>query len=263
MKDLLSRLLPRISRMHSLEQDADSLLPGMSVPDHNPSAPRSEGTWFGKLRSESPSTGAATSIPANNLWDEVSQRAMQHSRPAFGGLPIGLCIRARIGGLLHGERNNLDGHALHLSCQGILVAVFDSVGLKLCIRDDLQSIHSLTVTMSRMPANARSMPPGFVGLSLREAVWLYGLHDPEALLDVPRTMATYPIQLRKLPLVDAALVNDTQLRILRVLMGQTLNFEGLCEALNREDGIEPWQLCHPLAALLLTHSVKLTSPQQA
>jgi hypothetical protein len=263
LKDALARLLPRVARARAFLDPQDTQGSGTDRAENSANGSllseraALSSRWWSRPPSDS-QTSSLGNASAHAVWEEACRTCTQQMAATEHQIPLNLRVMARIGGLVYAERDQLDGKALHIVNGSQLVAVLDSQQLLLCVRQALPpGIDPARLSTRKMTPAASGMPSGFVPLSLRMAIWHYGLYDAESLLDIPAKIASHHLQLRRLPAVAPADVTSLQLEILRTLLSKNLSLEELCAHLQ----VQVWQVCHALAALVLTHSVKLVEPR--
>jgi hypothetical protein len=120
------------------------------------------------------------------------------------------------------------------------------------MRPDASALELEVLHSALMPESAAGKPSGFIETYLWDVIWQFGLHDPDALSELPTEVAYRPLQLRRLPSVRPDLLEARHTTLLRYLLKDSPNFEQL-HALT---GIPEHLLCQDIAALVLTRAVR-------
>jgi hypothetical protein len=191
---------------------------------------------------------------ASAPWHTACAARHDAYRGIEAALPLDCLVAARVGAQLWAARKLPPGKSLHVVSvtSGKLLAVLDTRSLKLAVRKDLASHDLGLLSTQTMPAAAAAKPSGFYDDHLWDMIWQYGLHDPDALGEMPKEVAYQPLQLRQLPAVTPELLQPRHTTLLRLLMKDSLSFAQLLE-LTKTPG---HQLCQDIAALVLTRSVR-------
>jgi hypothetical protein len=202
------------------------------------------------------SMGAADAqqMLASAPWHAACAARHDDHRGIASDLPLDCLVAARLGAQLWAARKLPPGKSLHVVSvtSGKLVAVLNTRSLRLAVRQDLVSHDLDLLSTQTMPEAAATKPSGFYDDQLWDMIWQYGLHDRDALGEMPKEVAYQPLQLRRLPAVTPELLQPRHTTLLRLLMKDGLSFEQLLE-LTKTPG---HQLCQDIAALVLTRSVR-------
>jgi hypothetical protein len=223
-------------------------------PVENPSsfeAANSSNTWAASLVSIQDSN---TSPPllAPKVWQSAAQERYDKATHLLGALEHHVLTATRVGAQLWGARGMPRGKTLHVACAGKLVAVLNTRSHKVALRLDASEDELDNLNTQTMPESAGGTPVGFIETLLWDVIWQYGLHDPQALSELPREVAYRPLQLRRLPSVTPELLEPRHTTVLRHLLKENLTFEQLIAATE----IPSHRLCQDVAALVLTRAIK-------
>jgi hypothetical protein len=203
-----------------------------------------------------PSMGAADAQQtlASAAWHTACSARHDNYPGIASALPLDCLVAARLGAQLWAARKLPPGKSLHVVSvtSGKLVAVLDTRSLRLAVRQDLVSHDLNLLSTHTMPEAAASKPSGFYDDQLWDMIWQYGLHDPDALGEMPHAVAYQPLQLRHLPAVTPELLQPRHTTLLRLLMKDSVSFAQLLDRTK----LPGHQLCQDVAALVLTRSVR-------
>jgi hypothetical protein len=191
---------------------------------------------------------------ASAPWQAACTARHDDYRSIASALPLDSLVAARVGAQLWAARKLPPGKSLHVLSvtTGKLLAVLDTRSLKLAVRKDVVSHDLDLLSTQTMPAAAAAKPSGFYDDHLWDMIWQYGLHDPDALGEMPKEVAYHPLQLRRLPAVTPELLQPRHTTLLRLLMKDSLSFAQLLD----QTKTPGHQLCQDIAALVLTRSVR-------
>lgn len=208
--------------------------------------------WESYLASMHGGDADSGKIQASGAWLRVARERYEVSRSIFAMLPPQVLTAVRVGAQLWAARSLQRGKPVHLSSGSKLIAVFDTRNAKVFLRPDATALELEVLHSTLMPESAAGKPSGFIETYLWDVIWQYGLHDPDALSELPGEVAFRPLQLRRLPPVRPDLLEVRHTTLLRYLLRDTPNFEQL-HALS---GIPEHLLCQDLAALVMTRAVR-------
>lgn len=214
-------------------------------------AANSSGAWAESAVSTQES-GNSQQLLVAKVWQSAAQERYGNSHHLLGALAHDVLTATRVGAQLWGARSMPRGKTLHVACAGKLVAVLNTRSQKVALRLDATEDELDNLSTQAMPESAGATPVGFVETFLWDVIWQYGLHDPQALSELPREVAYRPLQLRRLPSVTPELLEPRHTTVLRHLLKDNLTFEQLIVATE----IAPHMLCQDIAALVLTRAIK-------
>lgn len=174
---------------------------------------------------------------------------------AFGvGLPTQ--VGARIGGLVWQQRSTGTNHCLHIQRPGRTVAIVDVGKQSVAMRRDLSKDDLVGLHATSMPRAASYAPADFAHLGVWDALWLFGTHCREALLEVPAQYGEDHIVLRRLPRVAPHFLASSSLQVCAALLRGPYTFDELLEL-----GLEELPLlASTVTALYLSRSVITQRP---
>jgi hypothetical protein len=209
--------------------------------------------WAPSLQSSLGPADAQQTL-ASAPWHSACAACHDDYRAIASALPLDSLVAARVGAQLWAARTLPPGQSLHVVtvASGKLVAVLDTRSLTLAVRQGLVAQDLALLSTLTMPASAASKPDGFYDDYLWDMIWQYGLHDPDALGEMPQEVAYQPLQLRRLPAVTPGLLLARHTSLLRLLMKDRLTFAQLLQ----QTQTPGHQLCQDVAALVLTRSVR-------
>lgn len=187
------------------------------------------------------------------LFEYLRQTVLQRSAEEFTDLPIRLQAIARMGGLIYTERHNLEPRTYHLLANGVLLGILDRRKSRFYSRRQIPSMDLSDLHCVIRPAGVDKPNSDMELMPVQDAVWLYGMHDPEALLDLPAEMGTHWLHLRKLPSVSTHLLLERHLSLIRLLLIREHLFDQLLRSMPKKD---PVHLLRDLASLLLTRAIE-------
>jgi hypothetical protein len=223
-------------------------------------AANSSGAWDSSMASLQDSLGGNSQLlPVPQVWQSATQERFDKGEHLLGALEHRVLTATRVGAQLWASRGMPRGKTLHVACGGRLVAVLNTRSHKVAMRlgateDELDNLNTQS-----MPESAGGTPAGFTETLLWDVIWQYGLHDPQALSELPREVAYRPLRLRRLPTVTPELLEPRHTTLLRHLLKTSLTFEQLITA----TGIPSHLLCQDIAALVLTRAVKPVAAEYA
>jgi hypothetical protein len=275
MKFILDLFAARVSRatealLHGDGSDAPGTIPlaandSRSTSGHDLAHASNSDTGRRRIRAHSVQAWAPSLVSSVGAADAQQTLASAPWRTAcaarhddYSGiasaLPFDSLVAARVGAQLWAARKLPPGKSLHVVSvtSGKLVAVLDTRSLKLAVRKGVVSHDLDLLSTLTMPAAAAAKPSGFYDDQLWDMIWQYGLHDPDALGEMPKQVAYQPLQLRHLPAVTPGLLQPRHTTLLRLLMKDSLSFEQLLDRTMTPGH----QLCQDIAALVLTRSVR-------
>jgi hypothetical protein len=186
-------------------------------------------------------------------FEYLRQTVLQRSAQEFTELPIRLQAIARMGGLIYTERKNLEPRTYHLFANGVLLGILDRRKSRFYSRRHIASMDLSDLHCVMRPAGVDKPSSDMELMPVQDAVWLYGMHDPEALLDLPAEMGTHWLHLRKLPSVSTHLLLERHLTLIRLLLIREHSFDQLLHSTPQKD---PVHLLRDLASLLLTRAIE-------
>jgi hypothetical protein len=230
-------------------------------PVENPSsfeAANSSNTWAASLVSIQDSSHSQQLL-APKVWQSATQERYDKATHLLGALEHSVLTATRVGAQLWGARGMPRGKTLHVACSGKLVAVLNTHSPKVAMRQDATEDELDNLSTQTMPASAGGTPAGFTEALLWDVIWQYGLHDPQALSELPREVAYRPLQLRRLPSVTPELLEPRHTTVMRYLLKDHLTFEQLITATE----IAPHLLCQDIAAMVLTRAIKPVAAEKA
>jgi hypothetical protein len=188
----------------------------------------------------------------HSLWQsgiEQSYAALDSIDPPW---PIELKVRVQIGAEIWDARTNGTSRPLHWLSGAKLIAVLDTQSQKIYFRDDVDPQDLQQLSMQVMPASAAARPAGFHQESIWDLLWLFAMHSPDALVQVPAQITQGVLQLRRLPMVSPALIEPGHMQLLGTLLKNNLSFQQIAQNSDRALHL----LCHDIAALALTKSIQ-------
>ncbi len=218
----------------------------------------SSDAWAASLLSLQDSAHGPQSL-APKVWLSAMQERYNKATHLLGALEHNVLTATRVGAQLWAARGMPRGKTLHVACAGKLVAVLDTRSQKVSVRTDASEEELDNLSTQAMPESAGATPAGFVETFLWDVIWQYGLHDPQALSELPSEVAYRPLQLRRLPSVTPELLEPRHTTVLRHLLKENLTFEQLIAATE----IPSHRLCQDIAALVLTRAVKPVAAETA
>jgi hypothetical protein len=238
------------SQIDSGRIDADSSLPQDSsgffiVANQQQSSSQSVGL--------PPEASYADGQTPGRLFEYLRRAVLQQSAKDFSELPIRLQAIARMGGLIYTERLNFQPRVYHLLANGALLGVLDRKRGRFYLRKQFDPIDLTDLHAVIRPHDAEKPNSSMELMPVHDAVWLYGMHDPEALLDLPTEMGTYWLHLRKLPSVTPNLLLDRHLALIRLLLVRERLFDQLLRSTPKKDYTH---LLRDLASLFLTRAIE-------
>jgi hypothetical protein len=264
MKLLRNLLAWRAVRAGNLRQDDALPEPTVRMPaegsDHSLSfeAANSSGDWAASLVSLRDSNHAPQLL-APKVWLSAMQERYDKATHLLGALEHDVLTATRVGAQLWAARGMPRGKTLHVACAGKLVAVLNTRSHQVAVRTDASEEELDNLSTQSMPESAGATPAGFIKTLLWDVIWQYGLHDPQALSELPREVAYRPLQLRRLPSVTPELLEPRHTTVLRHLLKENLTFEQLITATE----IPSHRLCQDIAALVLTRAIKPVADEKA
>ena len=200
-----------------------------------------------------PEGGNVDGQQPGRLFEYLRQLVLQRSAKEFTELPIRLQAIARMGGLIYTERNNFQPRVYHLLANGVLLGVLDRQKSRFYLRKQINPIDLGDLHCVMRPPGVGKPGSDMELMPVQDAVWLYGVHDPEALLDLPAAMGTHWLHLRKLPSVSTHLLLERHLTLIRQLLIREQLFDPLLRSTPKKDHVH---LLRDLACLLLTRAIE-------
>ncbi len=255
MKRLLNLFARKAVPVSDSPRDSDVIEPTARMPENPLSfeAAGSSGAWAASMVSIQDSQSSTLGqLPVPVAWQSAAQERYEKGEHLLGALDHSVLTATRVGAQLWGARGMPRGKTLHVSCAGKLVAVLNTRSHKVALRLDATEEELDNLSTQAMPESAGATPVGFTESFLWDVIWLYGLHDPQALSELPREVAYRPLQLRRLPSVTPELLEPRHTTVLRHLLKDSLSFEQLIVATE----IPSHMLCQDIAALVLTRAIK-------
>jgi hypothetical protein len=255
----LLHLFARKSAPPDPQRDDETVEPAVRMPinvQENPrsfEAANSSGAWASSMVSMQDSVGGISQLlPMPKVWQSATQERFEQGAHLLGALTHPVLTATRVGAQLWAARGMPRGKTLHVACAGKLVAVLNTRSHKVALRLDASEDELDNLSTQAMPESAGATPVGFTESFLWDVIWQYGLHDPQALSELPREVAYRPLQLRRLPSVTPELLEPRHTIVLRHLLKDHLTFEELITATD----IPSHMLCQDIAALVLTRAIK-------
>jgi hypothetical protein len=198
------------------------------------------------------------------LFEYLRQKVLQRSAKEFNQLPIQIQALARMGGLIYTERENFQQRVYHLLANGKPLGVLDRRKGHFYVRQEIPQVDLTDLHCVMRPHGANELSHDMALMPVQDAVWLYGAHDPEALLDLPAEMGIHWLRLRKLPNVSPHLMQDRHLALIRILLVRDKLFDQLLRNSSKNDHVH---LLRDLASMLLTRAIEIspdttTTPQR-
>jgi hypothetical protein len=221
-------------------------------------AANSSNTWAASLASIQDSSNSQPLL-APKVWLSAMQERYDKATHLLGALEHDVLTATRVGAQLWAARGMPRGKTLHVACAGKLVAVLNTRSHQVAVRTDASEEELDNLSTQSMPESAGATPAGFMRTLLWDVIWQYGLHDPQALSELPREVAYRPLQLRRLPSVTPELLEPRHTTVLRHLLKENLTFEQLITATE----IPSHRLCQDIAALVLTRAIKPVADEKA
>jgi hypothetical protein len=258
----MKRLLGLFARKSPAADSQDAEAAGQSTmrmpidPRQDPQsfeAANSSGDWESSVVSLQDSQGSTSQLqPVPEVWHSATQERFDKGEHLLGALEHHVLTATRVGAQLWASRGMPRGKTLHVACGGRLVAVLNTRSHKVAMRLGASEDELDNLSTQSMPESAGGTPAGFVETLLWDVIWQYGLHDPQALSELPREVAYRPLRLRRLPSVTPGLLEPRHTTVLRHLLKASLTFEQLTAV----TGIPAHVLCQDIAALVLTRAVR-------
>jgi hypothetical protein len=200
-----------------------------------------------------PGAAHADGKPPGRLFEYLRQSVLQRSAKEFTKLPLRLQAIARMGGLIYTERLNFQPRIYHLLANGVLLGVLDRRKGRFFMRRRIAPIDLTDLHCVIRPHHDEKISAEMELMPVQDAVWLYGMHDPEALLDLPAEMGTHWLHLRKLPSISPHLLVDRHMALIRLLLVREHLFDQLLRSTPKHNHTH---LLRDLASMLLTRSIE-------
>jgi hypothetical protein len=194
----------------------------------------------------------AEQVVASATWQRVVNERYGEMKNMSARLPLATLTAVRVGSELWAARSLPRGKPLHVVAGTKLVAVLDTRSHQVALRNDVVRKELDNLTTTSMPESAAGRPTGFTDTYLWDVIWQYAMHDPTALMEVPREVAYRPLQMRRLPAVTPSLLEPRHTTLMRFLLKDNFTFEQLISLTE----IPIYELCQDITALVLTRAVR-------
>jgi hypothetical protein len=258
MKRLFGLFSQRAHRAQDAQLDADGHERTVRMPLEGGSENRDDSrlansvqSWASSLNSHN-NFNDAEQVVASATWQRVVNERYGELKNMSATLPLGKLTAVRVGAELWAARSLPRGKPLHVMAGAKLVAVLDTRNHQVALRNDVVRKELDSLVTTSMPESAAGRPTGFTDSYLWDVIWQYAMHDPTALMEVPREVAYRPLQMRRLPAVTPNLLEPRHTVLMRFLLKDNFTFEqliGLTE-------IPIYELCQDITALVLTRAVR-------
>jgi hypothetical protein len=208
-------------------------------------------SWASSLNSHA-NDNDAEQVVASATWQRVVNERYGQLKNISAGLPLDKLTAVRVGAELWAARSLPRGKPLHVYAGAKLMAVLDTRNHQVSLRNDVARKELDSLVTTSMPESAAGRPAGFTDSYLWDVIWQYAMHDPTALMEVPREVAYRPLQMRRLPAVTPSLLEARHTILMRFLLKDNFTFEQLISLTE----IPIYELCQDITALVLTRAVR-------
>jgi hypothetical protein len=208
-------------------------------------------SWASSLNSQH-NYNDAEQVVASAAWQRVVNVRYGELKNISAGLPLSTLTAVRVGAELWAARSLPRGKPLHVYAGAKLMAVLDTRNHQVGLRNDVVRKELDNLVTTSMPEAAAGRPAGFTDSYLWDVIWQYAMHDPTALMEVPREVAYRPLQMRRLPAVTPSLLEPRHTVLMRFLLKDNFTFEQLVSLTE----IPIHELCQDITALVLTRAVR-------
>ncbi len=210
-------------------------------------------SWASSLNSQHNYNGAEQ-VVASAAWQRVVNERYGELKNMSAKLPLATLTAVRVGAELWAARSLPRGKPLHVMAGSKLMAVLDTRTHQVALRNDVVRKELDNLVTNAMPEFAAGRPAGFTDTYLWDVIWQYAMHEPTALMEVPREVAYRPLQMRRLPAVTPSLLEPRHTVLMRFLLKDNFTFEQLISLTE----IPIYELCQDITALVLTRAVRAT-----
>jgi hypothetical protein len=202
----------------------------------------------------SPLERAVSPLQASNeiaAWKQIGKEMQDQALPS--ALSFELQMQIALGACVWESRSLAKGQIVQVQARNRLIAVLDSRNMQVHVRPDafpgdIDELISGAVKLERA-----HIPPEFKAVPMWDLVWLYGYHHPMAWRQLPNEIAFAQLNLRRLPLTSAELMQGAPMQVITQLVRSDASFGELLSS----SSLEPAQVLKSVVALFLTRSLQI------
>jgi hypothetical protein len=208
---------------------------------------------------DSPAQSALCHTASIKFMQEL-EVSLNASRAADPELTFITRMLSRVGRMLWDHRLGLSKRSMHITRDQELVAVIDTAGRRVGVREKIFDLSEGRWSFAMLPAaSGRSMPPGFLSADIWTALWLHGQLHEDALACVPEEYATDAILLKRMPRIEVALLQPRHYLLVRCFANGPRTFDELASLIGSARRV----LLADLASLYMTRSLGNQQPSSS
>ncbi|NJS36482.1 MAG: hypothetical protein HC765_08730 [Brachymonas sp.] len=146
---------------------------------------------------------------------------------------------------------------MHITCNHELLALIDADERTATLKINVHAVPLESLSWQEKHSAARYHSglkgEGFVTIPIYHLLWFYGQRVADAVSDLPSNFGSSVLQLRRLPLIDPALLHMRHLALMHRFSGGAAYFSALYHSMH---GDEQLCLCADLASMYFTGALK-------